>query len=221
MNPVEFFQSQGLYVTSPYGPRVHPITGVVGSFHNGVDFGGKPAGTPLLTPREGVVVAAQYYPSRGNTAVVRMRDGVRQLYQHLQAFKCRVGERLSEKAVVGLLGSTGDSTGPHLHYELRLDGDPWGAVWGDPAKYEWEVFDVRAAIVVKSFADLPAVEPLAIKIDAPVYFREGCGTLDAETVIVAGGDAKIFERPGVKVVCLSGGDRWETATLVGEYYRRL
>ena len=80
---------------------------------------------------------------------------------------------------------------------------------------------LETAIVINSFADFPAVEPLAKRLNAPIYLREGCGTLDAETVIVAGGEAKIFERPGVRVICLSGNDRWLTAANVGEFYRGL
>jgi murein DD-endopeptidase MepM/ murein hydrolase activator NlpD len=123
--------------------------------------------------------------------------------------------------VIGLNGSTGDSTGAHLHYELRYDGDPWGGVWGDPAKFEMEVFELKVAIVVNALVDILIVEPLAKHLDAPIFLREACGQLNAEKVIVAGGDAKIFERPGAEVVDLSGTDRWETAAKVGEYYRGL
>jgi len=80
---------------------------------------------------------------------------------------------------------------------------------------------LKTAIVVNSLADVLTVEPLAKKMDAPIFLREACGQLNAETVIVAGGDAKIFERPGVKVIDLSGDDRWKTAEKVGAYYRNL
>ena len=80
---------------------------------------------------------------------------------------------------------------------------------------------LKTAIVVNSLADVLTVEPLAKKMDAPIFLREACGQLNAETVIVAGGDAKIFERPGAEVVDLRGTDRWETAAKVGEYYKGL
>jgi len=78
---------------------------------------------------------------------------------------------------------------------------------------------LKTAIVVNTFADIPAVEPLAEYLDAPIFFRKATGQLRAETIIVAGGDADAFKKAGVKVINLSGADRWGTATLVGEYYR--
>ncbi len=93
---------------------------------------------------------------------------------------------------------------------------------GLPEPEETEVVGVlKVAIVINSFIDFPTVEPLAKRLDAPIYLREGCGTLDAKTVIVAGGDAAIFRRTGVDVVDLSGDDRWLTAEKVGDYYRGL
>lgn len=80
---------------------------------------------------------------------------------------------------------------------------------------------LKVAIVVNSLVDVLVVEPLAKKLDAPIFLRGACGQLNAETVIVAGGDGKLFERPGVQVVNLSGKDRWLTASNVGEYYRSL
>lgn len=80
---------------------------------------------------------------------------------------------------------------------------------------------LKVAIVVNALVDILIVEPLAKHLDAPIFLREACGQLNAEKVIVAGGDAKIFERPGAEVVDLSGTDRWETAAKVGEYYRGL
>ena len=221
VNPVRFYQAQGWRVTSPFGWRKHPITGAM-KHHNGVDFGDKPAGYPVKTPFPGLVTAAQYYPSRGNTVVVKIerpQGAVKQLFQHLQAFRCSPGSRVEAGDVIGLNGSTGDSTGAHLHYELRHDGDPWGAVWGDPAKFEMEVAELKVAIVVNTLADVLSVEPLAKKLDAPIFLREACGQLSAETVIVVGGDAKIFEKPGVTVINLSGADRWFTSDNVGKFYR--
>ncbi len=221
MNPVKFYQAEGWRVTSPFGPRIHPITGAVGSHHNGIDFGDKPSGYPVRTPYPGTVVAAQFYASRGNTVVLKIAPNVHQLCQHLQGFSCKVGDKLAAGDVVGLNGSTGDSTGAHLHYELRTAGSPWGQVWGDPAKFEMEAFEMKTAIVVNTLADVLTVEPLAKRLDAPIFLRDATGQLNAETVIVAGGDAEPFRASGVKVINLSGKDRWMTAGNVGEYYRGL
>ena len=80
---------------------------------------------------------------------------------------------------------------------------------------------LKVAIVINAFADFPAVEPLALRLDAPIFLRGATGQLAAETVIVAGGDAEVFKAPGVKVIALSGADRWLTASNVGEYFRGL
>ena len=220
MNPVKFYTSLGWRVTSPYGWRWHPITGKQ-SHHNGIDFGDKPHGYPVHTPFPGMVVAAQFYASRGNTVVLKIAPNVHQLCQHLQGFNCKTGDKLAAGDVMGTNGSTGDSTGAHLHYELRTAGNPWGSVWGDPAKFEMEVFDVKVAIVANSEADVPAIWPLARKLQAPIFVRGATEQMNAETVVVVGGEPIPYQKQGVKVVCLSGDDRWLTASNVGEYYRGL
>lgn len=220
MNPVSFYTAEGWRITSPFGPRKHPLTGQQ-SQHNGIDFGDKPHGYPVRTPYPGTVVAAQFYASRGNTVVLRIAPNVHQLAQHLSSMAVAPGDTVDAGEVIGQNGSTGDSTGAHLHYELRKVGSPWGGVWGDPAKFEMEVAELKVAIVVNSLVDILTVEPLAKKMDAPIFLREACGQLNAEKVIVAGGDAKIFEKPGVKVVDLSGENRWKTAEKVGAYYESL
>ncbi len=220
VNPVKFYTVQGWRVTSPFGWRIHPISGMR-SHHNGIDFGDKPHGHPVQTPYPGVVIAAQFYASRGNTVVLKIAPDVHQLCQHLSAFKCKAGDKVDAGDVIGLNGSTGDSTGAHLHYELRTAGNPWGTVWGDPAKFELEVLELKIAIVANSEADVPAIWPLAKKLKARIYVRGATDHMNENTVIVAGGEGKCYEKPGVKVICLSGNDRWLTAGNVGEYYRGL
>lgn len=220
MNPVKFYQAEGWRVTSPYGWRKHPLTGAQ-SHHNGIDFGDKPSGYPIRTPYPGTVVAAQFYASRGNTVVLKIAPNVHQLAQHLSSTAVAPGDTVDAGEVIGLNGSTGDSTGAHLHYELRTAGNPWGTVWGDPAKFEQEVFELKIAIVANSEADIPAVWPLARKLKAPIFVRGATEQMNATTVIVAGGEGKCYEKPGVKVICLSGDDRWLTASSIGEYYRGL
>jgi murein DD-endopeptidase MepM/ murein hydrolase activator NlpD len=141
MNIREFYTSQGWKVTSPYGERVHPITGEK-SFHYGIDFGGKPRGAPVTTPYGGEVVGAQFIASRGNTVVIRIAKGILQLIQHLDSMSVKVGQRVQAWDIIGTNGSTGDTTGPHIHYELRQDiptlsGNPIGRyVWGNPDNYK-------------------------------------------------------------------------------------
>ena len=139
--PVEFYLSRNWRVTSPYGPRTHPVTGKEQSFHHGMDFGiplGGPLHAPVPTPYAGVVTAIGTYGGRGKVVVVRI-DGISivQLFQHLHAYSCKVGDKLKAGDVVGLCGTTGTSTAVHLHYELRYASSTavWGDVWGDPAKF--------------------------------------------------------------------------------------
>lgn len=141
MNLREFYISQGWRVTSPYGERKHPITGEK-HFHYGIDFGGKPRGEPVLTPYGGKVVGALFLTNgRGNTVVVRIAEGILQITQHLDSISVKVGQNLNPWDVVGTNGSTGNTTGPHIHYELRKDiptvsGSPVGRyVWGNPDDY--------------------------------------------------------------------------------------
>lgn len=139
--PVEYYLSKKWRVTSPYGYRTHPITGVQESFHYGVDFGiplGGPLNAPVPTPFAGTVTAIGEYGGRGKVVVVRIESmNVVQLFQHLHAYSCKVGDRLRAGDIVGLCGSTGNSTAIHLHYELRyaVSSANWGDVWGDPAKF--------------------------------------------------------------------------------------
>lgn len=227
MKPVDFYVSHGWLVTSPYGWRTHPITGVR-SHHNGIDFAGVPAGHPVATPYPGLVTAAQFYPSRGNTVAIRMPGGIMQLFQHLQGFRCRVGDRVAAGTDIGLNGSTGDSTGPHLHYELRQDGVPWGAVWGDPAKFEMEVKKmIPVAVLLNTLADAQNAEPLVNRLGAAVILRsalktDGTGILDnpgVKRLIVCGGGVEGLKAE--EIVNLSGDDRWYTAENIGRHFRGL
>jgi peptidoglycan hydrolase-like protein with peptidoglycan-binding domain len=109
-------------VGDAFGPRGD-------AFHAGVDFVAA-AGTPVVSARAGRVVWAAALGSWGNTVVVRHGRGVRTLYAHLSRIDVNLLERVSTGTRLGLVGSTGDSTGPHLHFEVRVRGaavDPLGA----------------------------------------------------------------------------------------------
>lgn len=142
MTALEYYLSKKWRVTSSYGPRIHPVTGAQ-SYHYGVDFGiprGGPLNAPVPTPFAGIVTARGTYGGRGKTVAVRITGtDIVQLFQHLHDYRCKKGDRLAQGDIVGLCGTTGRSTGIHLHYELRYTGNPWGDVWGDPAKFEMVV----------------------------------------------------------------------------------
>lgn len=108
-------------ITSGYGYRIHPIWGDR-RFHTGVDFAG-PTGDPIKAVRDGVVILRQYYYGYGNTVIIDHGNGVSSLYAHMHNFNVSLGTRVSQGQVIGTVGSTGDSTGPHLHFEIRINGN--------------------------------------------------------------------------------------------------
>jgi murein DD-endopeptidase MepM/ murein hydrolase activator NlpD len=107
-------------VTSPFGMRVHPVTGVR-SLHDGTDFG-VPCGTPVRAAGAGTVVSRASSKAYGNRIVVRHADGLETSYNHLANQLVAVGQRVTTSTIVGRAGSTGLSTGCHLHFTARRNG---------------------------------------------------------------------------------------------------
>lgn len=119
----DWIRPNGGPVTSEFGPRVHPITGEVGRMHNGIDIGG---GGPILASRSGTVTTVSYDSGGyGYYVVIDHGDGYRSLYAHMQPnLPVIVGEQVDQGQVVGTMGTTGSSTGIHLHFEIHKDGSP-------------------------------------------------------------------------------------------------
>ena len=119
-----------LRVTSPFGWRENPLLGNGAlEWHTGIDFGA-PLGTPVKSSAPGTVVYAEYHQYGGLRIVVDHGDGVQTTYNHLNDIFVEVGQEVGANEVIGAIGSTGNSTGPHLHFEVLLNGeyqDP--AVW--------------------------------------------------------------------------------------------
>ena len=109
-------------VSSPYGTRYHPILKTY-RMHSGIDYAA-PTGTPIMAPADGVVSFAGVKGGYGNAIMLNHRKGMETLYGHMSAFVSGVNAGKSVKAgdVIGFVGSTGRSTGPHLHYEVRING---------------------------------------------------------------------------------------------------
>lgn len=107
-------------ITSNYGPRVHPVTGEY-KVHTGVDFAA-PAGSPFFASKDGVVTTTEYHPAYGNMVIIDHGGGISTLYAHASQLKVSVGQRVKQGQVVSLVGSTGYSTGPHAHFEIRING---------------------------------------------------------------------------------------------------
>lgn len=109
-------------VTSPYGWRVHPITGEQQSFHSGIDLAAD-YGTHIYAARNGIVTTSGYHWSFGNYVVINHGDGYSTLYAHMQERACSEGDRVYQGELIGYVGSTGESTGPHLHYTVYYNGE--------------------------------------------------------------------------------------------------
>ncbi|MEM9755514.1 MAG: DUF5930 domain-containing protein [Pseudomonadota bacterium] len=108
--------------TSGFGPRRDPFTGAT-RMHQGVDFAGR-SGTPIIAAADGVVVFAGRQSGYGNMVEIRHAFGMVTRYAHLSRIRVSEGERVSRGELIGDMGNTGRSTGTHLHYEVRVDGDP-------------------------------------------------------------------------------------------------
>ncbi len=108
------------YISSGFGWRVSPFTGMR-EFHKGIDVVARP-GTPVVATADGVVIFAGRFGGYGNTVIISHRNGFRTLYAHLRKIVVKRGQRVRRGQVIGTVGSTGLSTGPHLHYEVRYRG---------------------------------------------------------------------------------------------------
>jgi murein DD-endopeptidase MepM/ murein hydrolase activator NlpD len=109
-------------VGSPMGMRTHPITGQR-RMHAGIDIGAA-TGTPIRAAQAGTVSFAGVRGGYGNLVVIEHPDGTETRYAHASRLDVRAGERVERGAVVAAVGSTGQSTGPHLHFEVRRGGEP-------------------------------------------------------------------------------------------------
>lgn len=117
-------------ITSRFGSRVDPITGKRGAQHNGMDFGA-PTGTDILSAESGTVITAGWVNGYGNTVVVSHGD-IWTWYAHQSRISVSVGDVVKKGQKVGEVGSTGRSTGPHLHFGVYSSKSD---KWLDPAKY--------------------------------------------------------------------------------------
>lgn len=112
----------GAAITSQFGPRVHPIFGTA-RMHDGIDYGA-PQGMPIRTAADGTVVATGVRGGYGNATIVDHGGGVATLYAHQSEMYVAAGTAVRAGQVIGAVGSTGFSTGPHLHFEVRVRGVP-------------------------------------------------------------------------------------------------
>ena len=100
-------------ISSPFGTRG-------GEFHRGLDLAA-PQGEPIYASKAGTVIKAEFHPSWGNVVAIEHEDGTTALYAHQQEYQVKVGDKVKQGQIIGYVGSTGNSTGSHLHFELCLD----------------------------------------------------------------------------------------------------
>jgi murein DD-endopeptidase MepM/ murein hydrolase activator NlpD len=112
----------GAHISSGFGYRSDPFTGS-GAFHAGLDFKG-PVGAPIFAAAGGKVAFVGRRPGYGNCVDIDHGNGLRTRYAHMSAFSARAGQSVNAGQLIGAVGSTGRSTGPHLHFEVRIHDQP-------------------------------------------------------------------------------------------------
>lgn len=115
-------------IVSPFGMRIHPIYGVW-AFHSGADIDA-PSGTPIKAVADGIVIYAGWLGSYGIVVFIKHGSNITTVYAHMQYFTVELNQYVKQGDIIGYVGNTGLSTGPHLHFEIRIDGKPV-----DPQKY--------------------------------------------------------------------------------------
>ncbi|OYW46997.1 MAG: hypothetical protein B7Z08_10325 [Sphingomonadales bacterium 32-68-7] len=128
-------------LTSTYGMRTHPVLGGRRD-HKGVDLAG-PTGTPVYATADGYVAKAEAFSSYGNYIQIEHGGELQTRYAHLSGYAVAAGDRVTKGQLIGYVGSTGRSTGPHLHYEVRVAG---------------EAVDPRPYMAATQFAAAPLAE---------------------------------------------------------------
>lgn len=116
--PLEGYSS----ISSYFGYRVHPIFGVT-KFHSGIDIPA-PSGTPVSAAAEGIVISSGWQGGYGNCVMISHGNGLVTVYGHNSSLKVKVGDYVATGDTISLCGSTGVSTGSHLHFEVRVNGKP-------------------------------------------------------------------------------------------------
>lgn len=117
------------HISMMFGPNIHPITGQW-YIHKGVDFSTFRSGDPVIATANGQVVTVGYDPSYGNYVIIKHKHGIYTRYAHLLYASVSKGQFVDQQDVIGYVGNTGVTTGPHLHYEVHV-----GSSVDDAAKY--------------------------------------------------------------------------------------
>lgn len=140
-------------ITSRFGWRTHPLTGSR-RFHSGLDIGA-PSGSPVVATGAGTVISAGWNGGYGKAVIIQHSDTQQTLYGHLSEVSVQAGQTIAQGTVIGLVGSTGNSTGPHLHFESRMPNvaGVWSAV--DPSQEIKYAVDTLRRSMPYARKDLP------------------------------------------------------------------
>ena len=115
-------------ITSPFGPRTHPVTGEQGKMHNGVDIGKRQpvylmisgrVGEPIYAVADGIVSGRNYNDIGGNQLMIVHGNGYQSGYSHLSKYHVNVGDKVMKGQLIAEMGKTGRVTGPHLHFSVK------------------------------------------------------------------------------------------------------
>ena len=147
----------GARLSSPFGMRKHPILGF-SKLHTGTDFAAS-AGTPIMASGTGTISRAKWCGGGGNCIKIKHNSAYETVYAHMQSFAkgMRVGKKVRQGQIIGYVGSTGMSTGPHLHYEVIINGKkvnsqklklPSGKILKNNERQLFEIHRIKTDVMV-------------------------------------------------------------------------
>ena len=147
----------GARLSSPFGMRKHPIDGF-NKMHRGTDFAA-PEGTPIMASGDGIVTRAKWCGGGGNCIKIKHNSTYQTIYAHMSKFAhgMRPGVRVKQGQIIGYVGSTGKSTGPHLHYEVIENGRkinsqtlklPSGKILSGKNREKFEIARIKTDVLI-------------------------------------------------------------------------
>ena len=147
----------GARLSSPFGMRKHPILGFT-KLHAGTDFAA-PSGTPIMASGSGTITRAKWCGGGGNCIKIKHNSTYETIYAHMKNFAkgMKVGKKVKQGQIIGYVGSTGMSTGPHLHYEVLINGKkvnsqklklPSGKVLKENEREKFEIHRIKTDVLI-------------------------------------------------------------------------
>ena len=147
----------GARLSSPFGVRKHPILGF-NKLHTGTDFAA-PGGTPIMASGSGTITRAKWCGGGGNCIKIKHNSTYTTIYAHMKSFAkgIKVGKKIRQGHIIGYVGSTGMSTGPHLHYEVIVNGKklnsqklklPSGKILKDNERTQFEIHRIKTDVLI-------------------------------------------------------------------------